>query len=198
MKKSISAMLMIVAIFSLITTGCSVGKNEITEIKTDFGILFLAESLELADGEHVYTKTEIDADDICDSVHVEVIIKDNRGVERSAGTAVFKFFVNNRIGNIDGEYELLFNWESTLLLTRVQIDNYVLRKNTVMGAIILKSSRSVETRGTAYGTARIRQFHSDSGIKKMYIRADYITAYPMNSDYTPGYSNMFTQRIVVN
>ena len=186
------------AIFSLITTGCSVSKNEITEIKTDFGILFLAESLELADGEHIYTKTEIDADDICDSVHVEVIIKDNQGVERSAGTAVFKFFVNNRIGSIDGQYELLFNWESTLLLTRVKIDNYVLRKNTVTGAIILKGSQPVETRGTAYGTAQICQFRSGSGIKKMYIRADYITAYPMNSDYTPGYSNMFTQRIVVN
>ena len=198
MKKSISAMLIIVAIFSLITTGCSVSKNEITEIKTDFGILFLAESLELADGEHIYTKTEIDADDLCDSVHVEVIIKDNQGVERSAGTAVFKFFVNNRIGSIDGQYELLFNWESTLLLTRVKIDNYVLRKNTVTGAIILKGSQPVETRGTAYGTAQIRQFQDDSGIKKMYIRADYIPAYPMNSDYTPGYSNMFTQRIVVN
>lgn len=198
MKKSISAMLIIVAIFSLITTGCSVSKNEITEIKTDFGILFLAESLELADGEHIYTKTEIDADDICDSVHVEVIIKDNQGVERSAGTALFKFFVNNRTGSIDGQYELLFNWESTLLLTRVKIDNYVLRKNTVTGAIILKGSQPVETRGTAYGTAQICQFRSDSGIKKMYIRADYITAYPMNSDYTPGYSNMFTQRIVVN
>lgn len=198
MKKSISTMLIIVAIFSLITTGCSVSKNEITEIKTDFGILFLAESLELADGEHIYTKTEIDADDLCDSVHVEVIIKDNQGVERSAGTAVFKFFVNNRIGSIDGQYELLFNWESTLLLTRVKIDNYVLRKNTVTGAIILKGSQPVETRGTAYGTAQIRQFQDDSGIKKMYIRADYITAYPMNSDYTPGYSNMFTQRIVVN
>lgn len=198
MKKSISAMLIIVAIFSLITTGCSVSKNEITEIKTDFGILFLAESLELADGEHIYTKTEIDADDLCDSVHVEVIIKDNQGVERSAGTAVFKFFVNNRIGSIDGQYELLFNWESTLLLTRVKIDNYVLRKNTVTGAIILKGSQPVETRGTAYGTAQIRQFQDDSGIKKKYIRADYITAYPMNSDYTPGYSNMFTQRIVVN
>lgn len=55
MKKSISAMLIIVAIFSLITTGCSVGKNEITELKRISEYYFLQRVLNLRT-ESIYTQ----------------------------------------------------------------------------------------------------------------------------------------------